>query len=147
VNQPVNIDQIVEILLATSTSEAPWEVRKFLRDIRDPRATPTQVLDALPDVLMRLSDSTDSDHPLQVVYKNAIATLSSVPSVTAEGATKPTLLEQYARLPCGQQLAVLAVILLFFLSFDLPPGIRDYIAGQLAIIGAALAVIHKITKS
>jgi hypothetical protein len=70
-----------------------------------------------------------------------------IAQVNTPAATKPTLPEWFLKLPCKQQLVVYAVILLVLLSFDLPPEIRDYIAGQLAIIGAALAVIHKITKS
>jgi hypothetical protein len=61
--------------------------------------------------------------------------------------TKPTtLLEQYVRLPCGQQLAVLVVFLLVLLSFDLPSDVQEKLWGLITELGAAIWVIQKITK-
>ena len=62
--------------------------------------------------------------------------------------TKPTLWEQYAALPCGQQLGVLTVILLMVLvTFDLPRDVQDQIWGLITTLGAAGAAIKWITKT
>jgi hypothetical protein len=69
-------------------------------------------------------------------------------TLTAEGkVTKPTPLQQYFSLPCGQQLAVLVVILLVALSVELPRDVQDQIWGLITVLGAAIWTIGRITRS
>jgi hypothetical protein len=51
--------------------------------------------------------------------------------VAAEPArvTEPTLWQQYAALPCGQQIGVLLVILMVLLSFELPDAAKNQLGG------------------
>lgn len=84
----------------------------------------------------------------------AQAALATGSAMTAEAqvtkpadATKPTLLQQYARLPCGQQLGVLTVILLAVLLLDPPPEVRDHIAYLIGLFSAAIWLGAKVTRS
>lgn len=67
--------------------------------------------------------------------------------VTTGTVAKPTALEWYTALPCGQQLAVFTVILaVLVLAFDVSDEVRNYVAAMLAVIGAAYGIIQKISK-
>jgi hypothetical protein len=59
----------------------------------------------------------------------------------------PTLWDQFAALPCGQQLAVIVVILLVALSAELPHEVQDQVWGMITTLGAAIWVIQRITRS
>jgi hypothetical protein len=82
-----------------------------------------------------------------------LSVLAAESTVTADAQTtkstgKPTLLEWFNALPCGQQLGVCTILILVaVLAFDVSTEARDYIASMLAVIGVAYSVIRKITKS
>jgi hypothetical protein len=76
-----------------------------------------------------------------------IADLDGEGKPTAEAhVTKSTMLEQYARLPCGQQIVVLVLFLLVLLSFDLPDAVKNQLWGLITELGAAIWIIQRITK-
>ena len=80
--------------------------------------------------------------PVDVIPAFLVETKATTPTVT-----KPTLPEWFYALPCGQQLAVIVVILLVVLSVELPHDVQDQIWGLITTLGAAIWVIQKITKS
>lgn len=135
-----------EYVLKIQAARTPDEVLVVLREIRErpPVFNPTVA------------------ETLRAYFEFRAATLTGERTVTAHAqvagaqgtaldaearVTKPTLMQQYATLPCGQQIAVLVVILLVLLSVDLPRDVQDQIWGLITVLGAAIWVIGRITKS
>jgi hypothetical protein len=76
------------------------------------------------------------------------ATLRIEPVMTAEARVmRPTLMQQYNALSHGQQIGVLVVILLVLLAFDLREDVQEQICGIITVLGGAIWVIQRITKS
>lgn len=78
----------------------------------------------------------------------AIATATvPKPTVVATGkVTEPTLLTQFVALPCGQQIAVVLIILAPLLYLGLPADVQAQIAGLITALGAALWMIGVVTR-
>jgi len=107
----------------------------------------------LPDLnaLVRALAFSQADHAVASFAAVAAAAVGTStlpkPTVTATGkAAEPTLLTQFASLPCGQRFAVILIGLCVILTLDLPPHVRDYIAYLIGLFSAALWCVSKVTK-
>jgi hypothetical protein len=89
-------------------------------------------------------------HDVAVAVETAVAVSVATlpkPTVAATGkVTEPTLLTQFAALPCGQQIAVVLIILAPLLYLGLPADVQAQIAGLITVLGAALWLIGVVTK-
>jgi hypothetical protein len=153
VSQPSR-DDLVQIAKRIVASRTVEEVLAVLRESRETAQPDPAVLELLRSYLHV------SDAPLVIAEERTLtagAALRAESRLTAEASvagrfqgqavTKPALPEWFNKLPCGQQLGVVVILLLVALSLPLPPDDRDYVAYLLAVLGAAIWAIQRITKS
>ena len=98
-----------------------------------------------PATFQELSDYVRARGELDLTIRRGVVTWTSAVTLGVS-VPKPTVLEQYVRLPCGQQLAVLVVFLLVLISFDLPSDVQEKLWGLITELGAAIWVIQRITR-
>lgn len=142
-NQPADSDdpfrKAVQQLLAVHTAE---EALQIINAARDRGVIAPFVVEQLSTLALSRTGF------LRGRSGTGKATLAAESTLTAEGqVTRATLPEWFYSLPCGQQLAVVVVILLVILSVELPHEVQDQIWGLITTLGAAIWVVQRITRS
>jgi hypothetical protein len=131
-----------EMLARLIEEPRPWdELLARLRVARGTAPDPdAKVLEVLRDFL------AENAFRARGAVLHGEGTLTAEAQVIKRTVPKSRLLEQYVRLPCGQQLGVLVVFLLLLFSFDLPSDVQEKLWGLITELGAAIWMIQRITK-
>lgn len=143
-SKPLSPAEILRRINAAAGEDG--EVRLTRRGVDDWMGTDSATRDVLAQILSDtvVAITVDGERFPNPYYPG---TGLKAESVLAAEARKPTLMQQFAALPHGQQLGVLVVILSVLLSIELPKDVQDQIWGLITTLGAAIWVIQKITRS
>jgi hypothetical protein len=142
VNQPAvdYLRKLVDQLRAAQTADEVVAVVRSAREVGLTGPSVAEVLEAVP-WLVRGGEGTVAGRPVIVLPAERMRALGV-------RVTKLPLLDQYAALPCGQQIGVLVVILLMvLLTFDAPADVQEKIWGAITTLGAGIAAIKWMTKN